>query len=175
MSKPSPATRHHSLDHRGGNTEDHRSLQHRAFEVGIGLKGLDGLLQAVGGVLIWFVTPSLVGSFFQTLYGHDFFNAEGGRIALHVLNASENFASGSKLFPSVFLLSHGIVKILLVTAIWMNKLWAYPLMIIVFSAFSVYQIYRLAHTHSLVLALITAVDIAIVILTWREYRHKLAV
>jgi uncharacterized membrane protein len=171
LNKPSEAERPHS----GETSEYGGSLQHRAFEAGIGLKGLDGLLQALGGVLIWFVTPSLVGRFFQALYGHDFFRVEGGRVALHVLNVSENFASGSKLFPSVFLLSHGITKILLVTAIWMNKLWAYPLMIAVFSAFSIYQIYRLTHTHSLLLALITAVDIAIVILAWREYRHKLAV
>jgi uncharacterized membrane protein len=46
---------------------------------------------------------------------------------------------------------------------------------LVFGGFSVYQLYRLAHTHSLMLALLTLIDIAIVILTWREYQEQRAV
>jgi uncharacterized membrane protein len=155
-------------------TEYRKSLQHRAFELGISLKGIDGLLECIGGVLIWFVTPALLGGIFRTLYGHEIFRVAGEQVGFHLQAASEKFASGSKIFPSLFLVSHGITKILLVIAIWMNRLWAYPLMILVFSMFAVYQVYRLTHTHSLVLAIVTAVDIAIIILTWREYQEQRA-
>jgi uncharacterized membrane protein len=153
---------------------DH-SLQHRAFEVGIFLKALDGVLECIGGMLIWFVTPALLVRVFRTLYGHEIFRMAGEQFGFHAQAVSQKFASGSKLFPSLFLASHGITKVLLVIAIWMNRLWAYPLMILVFGGFSVYQLYRLAHTHSLMLALLTLIDIAIVILTWREYQEQRAV
>jgi uncharacterized membrane protein len=54
--------------------------------------------------------------------------------------------------------------------LWMNELWAYPLAIGVFSAFSVYQVYRFTHTHSITLLLLTVFDLLIVYLTWEEYR-----
>jgi uncharacterized membrane protein len=147
-------------------------LQHRAFEIGIFFKALDGVLECIGGALIWFVTPALLGVIFHSLYGHEIFRVTGEQSGFHFQAASEKLASGSKLFPSLFLISHGITKIVLVVAIWMDELWAYPLMILIFGGFSVYQIYRLAHTHSLLLALLTLIDIAIVILTWREYQEQ---
>jgi uncharacterized membrane protein len=69
----------------------------------------------------------------------------------------------------MYLLTHGLVKAALCVLLWMNKLWAYPLAIAVFSAFSVYQVYRYSHTHSTFLLLLTAFDVAIVYLTWEEY------
>jgi uncharacterized membrane protein len=59
-----------------------------------------------------------------------------------------------------------------VTALWFDKLWAYPLTMAVFAAFSVYQVYRFAHTHSLALALLTVFDVLIIYLTWEEYREQ---
>jgi uncharacterized membrane protein len=155
-------------------TEYRKSFQHRAFEMGIFLKGIDGLLECIGGVLIWFVTPALLFRVFRTLYGHEIFRVAGEQVGFHLQAESEKFASGSKIFPSLFLVSHGITKILLVAAIWMNRLWAYPLMIFVFSAFAVYQVYRLAHTHSVILAAVTVIDIAIIYLTCREYQEQRA-
>jgi uncharacterized membrane protein len=162
------------MPHRAQNTEYRRSLQHRAFEAGILLKGFDGLLEVIGGALVWFVTPALLGGVFRTLYGHEIFRVAGEQVGFHLRAASEKFANGGKIFPSLFLVSHGITKIMLVVAIWRNRLWAYPLMIFVFGAFAVYQVYRLTHTHAVILAVVTATDIAIVYLTWREYREQRA-
>jgi uncharacterized membrane protein len=81
---------------------DH-SLQHRAFEVGIFLKALDGVLECIGGMLIWFVTPALLVRVFRTLYGHEIFRMAGEQFGFHAQAVSQKFASGSKLFPSLFL------------------------------------------------------------------------
>jgi uncharacterized membrane protein len=166
---------HSIMPHRSQNIEYRRSLQHRAFEAGILLKGIDGLLEVIGGALVWFVTPALLVSVFRTLYGHEIFRVAGEQVGFHLRAASEKFANGGKIFPSLFLVSHGITKILLVIAIWRNKLWAYPLMIFVFGAFAIYQVYRLVHTQSVILAFLTVVDVAIIYLTWREYQEQRAI
>ena len=77
-----------------------------------------------------------------------------------------------KLFISLYLLSHGIVKLGLIIALWKEKRWAYPLAIVVFGGFIVYQIYKYAIQPSLVLLVLTDLDMAVIILTWLEWRHR---
>jgi len=76
----------------------------------------------------------------------------------------------------LFLLSHGIVKVLIVAALLKNKLWAYPAGIVIFAGFGVYQMYRYFHTYSPGLLVLSILDLAVILLTWHEYavaRNKL--
>ena len=66
---------------------------------------------------------------------------------------------------------HGAVKIVLVIALLLNKLWAYPWMITVLLIFIGYQLYRIALS-SAALVVLTAFDVLIVTLTWLEYRRQ---
>jgi uncharacterized membrane protein len=144
-------------------------LQHNAFRAGIGIKGFDGLVEVAGGVLLWFVKPSSFAwleTFWLGLLAqdrHDF-------IAVHMLRISERLTGSDPAFASFYLLSHGLVKVVLAIALWMNEIWAYPLAIAVFSAFCIYQVYRFSFTHSEALIWLTIFDIGVVILTWKEYR-----
>ncbi|MGA7791502.1 MAG: DUF2127 domain-containing protein, partial [Candidatus Acidiferrales bacterium] len=56
----------------------------------------------------------------------------GGLRGIHLLRASEMLLSSNRLFASMYLLSHGATKVILVVALWMNALWGYPLTIFVF-------------------------------------------
>ena len=141
-----------------------------SFRTAITVKGIDGLLEAVGGVLLWFVKPESLGGSLQGIFQHELSRDAHDFIAAHLLHASEKFAHSDPLFASIYLFSHGLIKAMLSALLWMNELWAYPLAIGVFSAFSVYQVYRFTHTHSITLLLLTVFDLLIVYLTWEEYR-----
>jgi uncharacterized membrane protein len=65
-------------------------------------------------------------------------------VATHLIRASQYFAGSGKYFASLYLLSHGAVKLVLVVALLRNKLWAYPLMIVTLAVFVCYQIYGFA-------------------------------
>lgn len=151
-----------------------KSILHGSFRAGIAMKGVDGALEAIGGVLLWFVKTSAMGKTLHTLFEHELSRDPHDFIAMHLLHASEKLAHSDPLFASIYLLSHGIIKAALAAALWMNELWAYPLAIFVFSTFSVYQVYRYTHTHSVALLLLTVFDVAIVYLTWQEYRMQKA-
>lgn len=146
-----------------------KSLIREAFRTGITMKGVDGLLEAVGGVLLWFVKPETLSRPILELCEHELSRDPHDFIAMHVLHVSEKLAHSDPLFASIYLLTHGLAKAGLAIALWMNQLWAYPLAIAVFSAFGAYQIYRFSHTHSRALLLLTAFDVAVVWLTWKEY------
>lgn len=72
----------------------------------------------------------------------------------------------------MYLLSHGAVKVVLVIALLMNKLWAYPLMITVLAIFIVYQVYRFSYSHSVSMILLTVFDLVVISLTWIEYQQQ---
>lgn len=151
-----------------------KTLIHDAFRTGITAKGIDGLLEIGGGILVWFIQPSEMGQWLRTLSLHELSRDRYDFIAMHLLHISERLVHSTPVFASIFLLSHGLVKVVLAIALWMNELWAYPLAIAVFAAFSVYQIYRYTHTHAISLMILTVIDIAIVWLTWEEWRMQKA-
>jgi uncharacterized membrane protein len=80
--------------------------------------------------------------------------------------------SQAVIFGAIYLLLHGAVKVVLVIALLLNKLWAYPWMIIVLLIFIGYQLYRIALQPSVGMVALTIFDAVIVALTWREYRRQ---
>jgi uncharacterized membrane protein len=151
-----------------------KDLLRDAFRTGITAKGVDGLLEITGGVLVWFLKPSAMGRALRALSLHELSRDRHDFIGLHLLHVSERLGHSAPLFPSVFLLSHGIVKVLVAIALWMNELWAYPLAIGVFATFSLYQVYRFTHTHATSLLVLTFADIVIIGLTAAEWRVQRA-
>jgi uncharacterized membrane protein len=145
-----------------------------SFRTGITLKGIDGILETVGGVLLWFVKPEALGSTLQEIFQHELLRDPHDFLARHLLHTSEKIAQSDPLFASIFLLSHGLVKAVLAVLLWMNKLWAYPLAIVVFTAFTIFGIYRYTHTHATLLIVIAVFDMIIVVLAWEEYGSEKA-
>ena len=95
-------------------------------------------------------------------------------LATHLVSYAQSFTPSTSLFLALYLLSHGIIKIILVVALLQQRLWAYPWLIVFLSVFIVYQIYRLVLHMSLGLLALTLFDIFIVGLTVLEYRKHRA-
>lgn len=142
------------------------------FKISLTLKGLDGLLELAGGFVLLFLSPHAISSVAKALTEHELSQDPQDFIANHLLHFANHLSGGSTLFGALYLLSHGVVKILLVVAVLKNKLWAYPWMIGFIAIFAVYQIYRLAYRFSLGLLLLTLFDLFIIWLTAIEYRRN---
>ena len=147
-----------------------RQKLHRLFEIGIIIKGVDGVLEILGGVLFLFVSPRTLNSIVIFLTAHELSEDPHDLVARWLRHAVENLSSDTKLFASVYLLIHGLIKVFLVAGLLRGKLWAYPTALGVLGTFILYQLYRFTHTHSLALLAFTVFDIVIVFLVWREYR-----
>jgi len=114
-------------------------LLDRTFEVGITLKGLDGVLEVVGGLLLLVVSPATIDQLTRTVTQHELSEDPHDFIATHLLNAANGLTGSSVRFGAIYLLLHGVVKIVLVAALLRNQLWAYPWMIAFLGAFIAYQ------------------------------------
>ena len=137
------------------------------------LKGADGALELVGGVLFLILTPSSIIHVVRTVTAHELSQDPHDFIATHLLNSATHLSNGSVFFGAIYLLLHGISKVVLVAMVLREKLWAYPWMIALLVAFIGYQMYRvLGVKFSAGLLALSVFDGALVWLTWREYRAR---
>jgi uncharacterized membrane protein len=144
----------------------------RMFLVAVAIKGIDGGLQLIGGLLLTIIPPAAITGAANVLITRDLLGDQNGVLAQHLQTAAENFANGSsRWFAIIYLLAHGVVKLALVWALVRRILPAFPVAVVVLSAFVVYEVWRAVHTHSIALPIFAAIDLAIIVLVLREYRR----
>ena len=147
----------------------------KTFKIGLVLKGLDGVLEVIGGILLLFLSPAAIQHLVRVLTAHELSEDPHDMIARYLLHTTAHLHHGTTLFGAIYLLSHGIAKIVLVALVLKDKLWAYPWLIGLLLAFIAYQLYQITVVHfSAGLTLLTVFDALLVWLTWREYRAKRA-
>jgi len=151
-----------------------RDLLDQTFEVGIILKGLDGVLEVLGGLLLLVLSPATIDRVVTSLTQHELSEDPNDFLATHLLKTAHGLTGAAVLFGAVYLLAHGMVKVVLVAALLKNQLWAYPWMIVFLGVFIVYQLYRLSFKPSVGLTALTIFDSVVTWLTYREYRKQLA-
>ncbi len=147
-----------------------RDPYERAFRVSLLLKGADAVLEIAGGILFLVVSPAALNRMVVAVTQHELSEDPGDVIARTLRHAAQHFG-GAKLFGAVYLLSHGLAKIVLIAAIFRGRLWAYPAMIALLMTFIAYQSYRLTRSLTPGMLALTLFDLVVVWLTWREYRR----
>jgi uncharacterized membrane protein len=145
----------------------------RTFKVGLVLKAADGVLEIIAGVLLLFITPSTIDRIARSITAHELGEDPHDRLAHYILHTTAHLSSGTTLFGAVYLLSHGVSKVVLVALVLRDKLWAYPWLMVLLGAFILYQLYVVIFVKfSWGLIALTAFDLVLVWLTWREYQAR---
>lgn len=140
------------------------------FDVSVILKGLVSFLEVVAGVVALFVPVSVLTDFLLNLAGGELVEQPGDLLAQTVVHAAQQLSLTSGTFIAVYLLSRGLIKLLLVVALLRNQLWAYPVSLVVLGAFVAYQAYQFGIGHSLFIVLLTIFDLIVMYFIWREWR-----
>jgi Predicted membrane protein len=144
---------------------------HKSFEIGIFVKGIDAILEIIGGILLTFLNKARLSKIIILLTQHELSEDPKDVIANLMLRLSSGFSISSQHFGIFYLISHGAVKFILVILLWQKKVWSYSLSIVSLILFASYQLYRYTITHSLWLIALTIFDIIMIILTWTEYKR----
>ncbi|HDL8739184.1 TPA: DUF2127 domain-containing protein [Yersinia enterocolitica] len=144
---------------------------HAVFEVSLLLKAILAIMEIVAGILTFFVTPQLLLNILHRITQVEFIEDRGDVIAHYLLHAAQSLSISSLHFAAFYLLIHGIVKLWVIIGLWRKKLGYYPEAVVIFSLFIIYQLYRYTFTHSIMLILITILDLVVIVLTVLEYRQ----
>ena len=70
-----------------------RIILKNAFKTGITLKGIDGVLETIGGLLLWLIHPSAMNAIVRVLTQHELSHDPRDFIAVHLLGASTTLLS----------------------------------------------------------------------------------
>ncbi len=149
-----------------------RRIIHFSFEIGVFLKGFDGLLEVLGAIILYFTSPQQISWMVTLLTQHELSEDSNDFIANHLQSAIGHISADTKAFAGFYLLIHGVLKVFLVWALFRSRLWAYPTAIVVFMVFGLYQMYRYTLSHSAAMFALIILDVFVILLTWAEY-HEL--
>ena len=144
---------------------------HLAFQVSLVLKAVFAVGEILAGIGTFFVTQQLLFKLMERITREELLEDPRDLIANYFLQSAQHFSVSTRNFTAWYLLSHGVLKLWLIIGLLRNGLWYYPVAITTFGLFILYQVYRFSLTHSLWLALITAVDALVIALAWHEYRY----
>jgi len=146
------------------------SLLDKIFEGGIILKGIDGALEFLGGLLVLFISPAALHNFIAFITQRELVEDPHDKIANLLIHASNHYSANGRAFLVVYLWIHAAIKLIAVIGILKNQLWAYPFSLITLGLLVVYQLYDIFFIHtSIGMILLTIFDVFILWLIWREY------
>lgn len=149
-----------------------KTLLDKTYEVGIILKGVDGIAELIGGILLLTVPPSAINRLIEWLTQSEFGHEPHSFVTNHILQYGHRLAEGHNVFAVAFLLTHGLVKVVLVACLLRNKLWAYPFGLVTLGLFIAYQLYEIIVHPTFGMGFLTVLDTIIIWLVWREWQQQ---
>ena len=143
---------------------------HQIFEISVSLKGIHALFEIIGGIALYLTSTETIVAWLDRVSQGELTEDPHDWIATHIEKFGETFSVAQHHFYAIYLLSHGVIKGILVIGLLREKLWAYPASFLVFSAFIAYQLYRYSFTHDAGLILLSIFDVFVIALAIHEYR-----
>lgn len=150
-----------------------RRTIHWLFDVGVIVKGIDGVLEMIGGLSLLLISKPTLLKIVVHFTERELMNDAHDTVANFFLHLVQGLSIGTKLSIALYLVLHGVVKLGLVISLLRGKMWAYPLAFILLGLFVLYQFYRFVLSHSIFLLGLTAFDILVMALIWLEYTVRM--
>ena len=149
-------------------------IWHILFLIGVFFKGVDGVLETLGGLIFLFLRHGALEKFARIIFRGELAEDPHDIIANYLINLAAHTSRDTEFFAAIFLLVHGAIKISIVTGLYWRKLWIYPLAELILSVFVIYQLYRFSYTFSVLLIFLSIVDIFIIFLIRTEHKRLLS-
>ena len=80
---------------------------HRLFQVAVLIKGIDGVLETIGGVLLVLVSPDALHRLVILITQHELAEEPDDWLAMALRHLAESFSVETKHFASGYLIGHG--------------------------------------------------------------------
>lgn len=151
-------------------------LLHDAYLGAILIKGFDGGLETLFGIILWVTGPGRVYEWVIRLTAPEL-SGGGHHPALHAIqNGAARLASTPHHFVIIYLLVHGLLKLGVAVALLKGTAhWIFPVASLVLVGFIAYMSWRLSIRWSdwlLGFALFDLLTLALVLNEWRNHAGK---
>lgn len=141
------------------------------FLIGVLFKGIDGLVELIGGVVLLFVSPAHLKGAADAVTAQELSEDPHDIIANLIRHGAAHLGGSGIAFLALYLLLHGVVKVAIVVALLIGSKRVYPWAIVALVAFVLFQLYEMITAPSVGIAALTVFDVFIIWLTWREWHR----
>ncbi len=145
------------------------TLFDKVFEGGLIIKGINGFVEFVAGLILLFVSPASIQHFLSYITQEEISTDPHGKIAHLILHSADHLNTSNKAFLIIYLWLHAGIKLIAVIGILKNWLWAYPFSLITLGLLLIYQLYSISVRASFGMIALTIFDVFILGMIWREY------
>jgi uncharacterized membrane protein len=159
----------------GTRVRQRSTALHLAFYAAIAIKGLDGLIETVAGLLIAAFGTGAVYRFAVWLTAPELSDHPASHVVHLVRHGAAKLAMVHTGFIVTYLLIHGAIKSALAICLFIEHNWIFPVAFVVLLGFVGYLSYRFANHPSgwlLALALFDFITLVLVLNEWRVRRQR---
>ena len=148
------------------------SLFHYAYVATIAIKGFDGGLETLAGLVIWITGPQRLYRWVVRITAPELYDGDHVRAVHAIRRGAEHLATSGGHFVVFYLLVHGVLKLgLALVLLRGGGHWIFPVGTAILTGFIAFMCYRLSEEWSnwlLGFALFDAVTLALVLHEWRK-------
>jgi uncharacterized membrane protein len=170
---------HAGAKHAGAQTigamKQKPAYMHLAYLVAISIKGLDGLIETVAGLIVAFLNSREVYHFAVWATAPELAKHPGSHAVHAIRHGAYNFAYSSHKFAIIYLLAHGLLKVGLVVNLFIEHMWIFPVSAVVLLGFIGFMGLKLTMHWSpwlFAFAVFDTVTLALVLNEWRVRRAQ---
>jgi uncharacterized membrane protein len=151
---------------RGGGVTD------RLFIIAVLIKGVDGLLGMLGGIILAVVKPAEWDHLAAVLTTHELARDPNDFFANALVHYVNHLSVSTLAFAAGYLFIHGALKTFLFVMLLIGRHWSYPVGIAFLAVFVSYTFYRLTLHWSWILLVFAAFDLFTIFIVFREWRLR---
>jgi uncharacterized membrane protein len=148
--------------------ENYRSL----FKATVIMKGLFALGELLLGLALAFFSYDSLRRAVIALTGDELTERPLDFLWHYAAQGLHGFIATPQAVWAFIFTSHGVIKLIVVIALLKEKMWAYPVGVVVFGFFIAYQFFQMMQTPSAALFLVTILDIFVVGFIIHEWRWR---
>ncbi|SHE41560.1 Uncharacterized membrane protein [Loktanella atrilutea] len=141
-----------------------------AFRLSLLGKAALAILQITGGLFLLVMPGDTIRATAAALTGSELVRDPTDRIARAIMHWATTLNPAGEHFYIVYLLGHGAIHVIVVTALLMKSRIAYPFSLATLMAFVAYQTWEWLHTFDPALLVLTAIDVCVITIVILEHR-----
>lgn len=99
------------------------TLFHKLFDIAVALKGLNGLAEIASGIILLAINQGTILDWVQWLTQSEMLQDPRDLLATSLQKWALNFGHDAQLFAGIYLLTHGVIKLVLAILLYKERRW----------------------------------------------------
>ena len=140
------------------------------LRIGLILKGVDALFEIVGGALLFY--PRDFNRWVSLIFQHDLIRRHADpQTVANIQDHAAKAIYGASIGSALYLIAHGLMKIIFIAAVMKEKKWGYVGLIAVLIIFTGVELWRSIADQGVAMFFFGLFDAYLAYLVWHEYRR----